>query len=80
MPDRDIATIRDLISYQYAKIIAKSAFAASDGVQEFYSFYRLKHRGDRKFYDSIPPLLGISGGFVKSIQFSPFPFSAPQKE
>jgi hypothetical protein len=31
MPDRDIATIRDFIYYQCAKIIAKSAFAASDG-------------------------------------------------
>jgi hypothetical protein len=27
------------------------------GVQGLYSFYRLKHRGDKKFYDSIPPLL-----------------------
>ncbi len=30
MPDRDVSTIRDLIYYQHAKIIAKSAFAASD--------------------------------------------------
>jgi hypothetical protein len=51
MPDRDVATIRDLIHYQYAKIIAKSAFAASDGESS------LKHRGHKKFYDSIPPLL-----------------------
>ena len=51
MPDREVATIRDLIYYQYATIIAKSAFAASDGES------RLKHRGDKKFYDSIPPLL-----------------------
>jgi hypothetical protein len=49
MPDREVATIRDLIYYQNARIIAKSAFAASD--------CRLKHRGDKKFYDSIPPLL-----------------------
>ena len=51
MPDRDVATIRDLIYYQYATIIAKSAFAASDGESS------LKLRGDKKFYDSIPPLL-----------------------
>jgi hypothetical protein len=51
MPDRDVRTIRDLVCYQYATIIAKSAFAASDGEG------RLKHRGDKKFYDSIPPLL-----------------------
>ncbi len=25
MPDREVATIKDLIYYQYAKIIAKSA-------------------------------------------------------
>ena len=53
MPDRDVSTIRDLIYYQYAKIIAKSAFAASDG----WEAYRLRHRGDKKLYDSIPPLL-----------------------
>ena len=51
MPDREVSTIRDLIYYQYATIIAKSAFAASDGES------RLKHRGDKKFYGSIPPLL-----------------------
>ena len=27
MPDRDVRTIRDLIYYQYAKIIARSAFS-----------------------------------------------------
>ena len=51
MPDRDVSTIRDLIQYQYATIIAKSAFAASDGES------LLKLRGDKKFHDSIPPLL-----------------------
>ena len=51
MPDREVATIRDLIYYQYAKIIAKSAFAASDGGSS------LKRRGNKKFHDSIPPLL-----------------------
>jgi hypothetical protein len=51
MPDRDVSTIRDLIQYQYATIIAKSAFAASDGES------LLKLRGDKKFLDSIPPLL-----------------------
>ena len=51
MPDRDVNTIRDLIHYQYATIIAKSAFAASDGAS------RLKRRGNRKFHDSITPLI-----------------------
>ena len=48
MPDREVNTIRDLIHYQCAKIIAKSAFAASDGESN------LKLRGDKKTYDSIP--------------------------
>ena len=51
MPDKDVNTIRDLICYQYAKMIAKSAFAAFDGESS------LKHRGDKKCYDSIPPVL-----------------------
>ncbi len=50
MPDRNVATIKDCICYQYAKIIAEGAFAASDGERS------LKHRGDEKFHDSIPPL------------------------
>lgn len=33
MPDKDVHTIRDLIYYQYAKIIARSAFSISDGKQ-----------------------------------------------
>jgi hypothetical protein len=31
MPDRDVKTIRDLIYYQYAKIIVRRAFGAEDG-------------------------------------------------
>ena len=31
MPNRDVKTIRDLIYYQYAKIIARRAFGAVDG-------------------------------------------------
>jgi len=33
MPDREVKTIRDLIYYQYAKIIACSAFKIADGAQ-----------------------------------------------
>ena len=51
MPDRDVNTIKDLSCCQYATIIAKSAFAASDGESS------LRHRGGKKFYDSIPPLV-----------------------
>lgn len=31
MPDKEVKTIQDLIFYQYAKIIARSAFKSSDG-------------------------------------------------
>jgi len=31
MPDRDVRTIRDLIFYQYAKVIARRAFSLADG-------------------------------------------------
>lgn len=33
MPDREVMTIRDLIYYQFAKIIACSAFSVADGQQ-----------------------------------------------
>ena len=58
MPDRDAAFIRDIIHCQYTTIITKSAFAASDGVQGLDWFYRLTHRDDKKYYDSVPPLPG----------------------
>jgi len=31
MPDKEVKTIRDLICYQYAKIITRRAFGVSDG-------------------------------------------------
>jgi len=43
MPDRDVETIRDLIFYQYAKIVARRAFAAADGKEakkQHYGFIR----------------------------------------
>lgn len=33
MPDKEVKTIRDLIFYQYAKIIARSAFNCSNGIE-----------------------------------------------
>jgi hypothetical protein len=44
MPDRGVTTIRDLIYYQYAKIIARSAFSVPDGTAakgDHYGF--IKH-------------------------------------
>jgi hypothetical protein len=47
MPDRDVETIRDLILYQYAKIIARSALGAGDSVaakKEHYGFIKTTFR------------------------------------
>jgi len=43
MPDRDVKTIRDLIYYQYAKIIARRAFSMPDGKEakkQHYGFIK----------------------------------------
>jgi hypothetical protein len=43
MPDRDVKSTRDLIYYQYAKIIARSAFGQPDGKaakQKHYGFIK----------------------------------------
>ena len=43
MPDRDVKTIRDLIYYQYAKIIARRAFSVPDGKEakaQHYGFVK----------------------------------------
>ncbi len=31
MPDKDVKTVKDLIFYQYAKIVARRAYGAEDG-------------------------------------------------
>jgi 5-methylcytosine-specific restriction endonuclease McrA len=43
MPDREVHTIRDLIYYQYAKIIAKSAMG-SDAKKSAYGFIKTTFR------------------------------------
>lgn len=43
MPDREVKTIRDLIFYQYAKIIAKSAMGP-DAKKTAYAFIKAKFR------------------------------------
>lgn len=47
MPDRDVKTIRDLIYYQYAKIITRRAFSAPDGQEakrQHYGFIKQTFR------------------------------------
>lgn len=59
MPDSEVATIQDLIYYQYAKIIARRAFSSSDGVQAKqanYGFIKITFRelkGGRKTWSEI---------------------------
>jgi len=44
LPDKEVQTIRDLIYYQYAKIIARRAFSSIDGVEaKQKSFGFIKH-------------------------------------
>ena len=47
MPDRDVRTLKNLIYYQYAKIIARSAFSVSDGTaakSDHYGFIKQTFR------------------------------------
>ena len=47
MPDRDVTTIKDLIYYQYAKTIARSAFSVPDGTAakgDHYGFIKQTFR------------------------------------
>ena len=47
MPDKEVKTIRDLIFYQYAKIIVRSALKCEDGMQakkSSYGFIKNKFR------------------------------------
>lgn len=47
MPDREVKTIRDLLFYQYAKLVARSAFRLPDGVavkREHYGFIKTVFR------------------------------------
>jgi hypothetical protein len=60
MPDRDVETIRDLIFYQYAKIIARSAFGAADGKaakREYYGFIKKTFRELRSGAMSLSDIL-----------------------
>lgn len=52
MPDREVHTIQELIFYQYAKIIAKSA----KGDMGLYTFFN-KLNGTVHNSDLVPPLL-----------------------
>lgn len=47
LPDKEVQTIRDLIYYQYSKIVARSAFNIHDGreaKQNHYGFIKKTFR------------------------------------
>jgi hypothetical protein len=51
LPDRDVRTVRDLIYYQYAKIIMRSALHAPDGAAakgNYYGFIKQTFREPHK--------------------------------
>lgn len=58
MPDRDVMTLRDVIHFQYAKIIACSAFSCSNGLdakKKYYGFskntFRQLSSGEKTWSD-----------------------------
>jgi hypothetical protein len=60
MPDKDVTTIKDLIYYQYAKIIARRASASEDGMEAkklHYGFIKKTFKELKKGDDLISPLL-----------------------
>ncbi len=53
MPDREVRTIRELIYYQYAKIIAKRALAAGNGVEAKCRHYGFIKKTFRELRDGV---------------------------
>ena len=53
LPDRDVRTIRDLIHYQYAKIIARSAFSVPDGTAAKGSYYGFIKQTFRELHNKL---------------------------
>ena len=53
LPDRDVGTIRDLIHYQYAKIIARSALPVPDGTAAKSDHYGFKKQTLRELQNKL---------------------------
>jgi len=69
MPDKEVKTIKDLIYYQYAKIIAKSAFLIPDGEKAKkgnYGFIKNKFRELKNGKISWPGILREDWQLVKA--------------
>jgi hypothetical protein len=65
MPDREVQTIRDLIFYQYAKIIAKAALGP-DAKKSAYGFIKTKFRELRDNREKWSDILREDKEFVNS--------------
>jgi len=61
MPDRDVETIRDLIFYQYAKIIACRAFASADGKEAKKQHYGFIKKTFRELKNSVKSWSEMTG-------------------
>ena len=69
MPDREVQTIKDLIYYQYSKIIAKSAFSAKDGKSaksQHYGFIKKTFRELKSGKKSWSDIIREDWQFVES--------------
>ena len=64
VPDRDVRTIRDLIHYQYAKIIARSAFSVPDGTAAKGSYYGFIKQTFRELHKKLFT-------YLKNVPFAP---------
>jgi len=62
MPDRDVTTIGDLIYYQCAKIIAKSALGVSDGKEAKGRHYGFVKQAFEELSTGVKNCGGIGGG------------------
>ena len=71
MPDRDATTIGDLIYYQYAKIIAKSAFEAPDGSRGQGKALRVREAGVRGIGRGSQELWGDRRRGTLKVHFEP---------
>jgi hypothetical protein len=69
MPDKEVKTIRDLIFYQYAKIIARAAFKCADGTlakKANYGFIKKTFRDLRDNHKKWSDILREDMQFVES--------------
>jgi len=57
MPDRDVETIRDLIYYQYAKIMARRAFGVTDGNEAKRQHYGFIKKTFRELKSGVGPFI-----------------------